>query len=396
MNPRRSVALLALGLLTIGCANPNVPRLDAGDGIAAVTSEEQRWIAEADDIEKQLQEKDAFVSDAGVQGYLDTMMARLVASSGTSGAKFRVRVLRQPLFNAFVLANGLVATDVGYLGLIDDGAQLAAVLGHEIEHHVDRHRLRSTREWRNQRTVSILAATPLMALGLVNIGAMAANDMAGNLAGRYSREQEKNADLAGLRAALAAGYDVRTAPTLMDNVKAFHDEEAFEGAPVNPSIRSHPPMPERVAALREALATLEAQGADFASARVDREGFERAMAPVFLDGARFFLDRHRLERARALVTRYLAVRPEDAEGWWTSGEIARLSATGKPEALEVAAASYRRATQLDPAMAKAWRDLGLALRGRGKMADSREPLRRYLALDATAVDRPIVEAWLAQ
>ena len=396
MHRRRGAPVLAAFVLA-ACANPNVARLNDPQATArSVTAQEKEWIAEGDAFEKKLEEKNAFLVDAGAQAYLDAMTARLLEAAGASGAPLRVRVLRPSIFNVVVLANGMVGIDVLYFSLLEDGAQLAAILGHEIEHHLDRHRLRSERERRNQRTISFVAMVPLVALGLGEIGLQAADEMAAGMAGRYSREQEMDADRSGLRMALAAGYDVRSAPRIFENMMGLEEEGKKEKVEVRPADRTHPETPERLALMREAVAALQGEGADFAATTADRSGFEMALAPFFLEDARSYLDRHWLGRAAALVERYLAVRPLNAEGWFMKAEVARLSAAGESARASGSAAAYRRATELDPKMAKAWRGLGLALRDQGREADAHDPLRRYLALDHDAVDRPIVEAWLVE
>ncbi len=53
--------------------------------------------------------------------------------------RFRFYVIENPTFNAFALPNGMVFVHTGLLTMLDNEAQLAAVLGHEIAHATYEH-----------------------------------------------------------------------------------------------------------------------------------------------------------------------------------------------------------------------------------------------------------------
>lgn len=137
--------------------------------------------------------------------YVERVGRRIAAKSDPRARPedFTVTLLNSTVPNAFATPGGYVYVTRGLLAIMNNEAELATVMGHEVGHVVARH---STS--RNQRAgiAGILAGiagavTGSDALGgLLNLGANA------YVAG-FSRDQERQADDLGQRYAVAAGYD---------------------------------------------------------------------------------------------------------------------------------------------------------------------------------------------
>lgn len=71
--------------------------------------------------------------------------------------RFRFYVIENPTFNAFALPNGMIFVHSGLLKMIDNEAQLAAILGHEIAHATHEHaRERYEKQARRQKTLKLI------------------------------------------------------------------------------------------------------------------------------------------------------------------------------------------------------------------------------------------------
>jgi Zn-dependent protease with chaperone function len=124
--------------------------------------------------------------------------------------KFFLVENREP--NAFALANGTVVVDSGLFDVLENEAQLAAVLSHEIAHATQRHAWRQQQYHKGSRTAMKIAGI----LGSAAVGdssiAAATQLVDSAIKNGYSRSLENQADRLGLQYMYEAGYDVREAP----------------------------------------------------------------------------------------------------------------------------------------------------------------------------------------
>ena len=98
-----------------------------------------------DRAERQLRRSPFLVRDKALHDYIESIACRLGKDHCPD---IRVYIVRTPLFNASMAPNGMLQVWTGLLLRMDNEAQLAAVLGHEIGHYVERHsveRLRDTK-----------------------------------------------------------------------------------------------------------------------------------------------------------------------------------------------------------------------------------------------------------
>jgi predicted Zn-dependent protease len=189
--------------------------------------------------------------EAGARGtYVRNVGTRIAARTNIAGGgnAFRVTTLNSPVMNAFAVPGGYLYITRQLLGLMNDEAELALVLGHEAGHIAARH------SQERQRT-NILSQ-----LGAMIVGAVTGSGQLGQLAAqgaqlytlRYSRSQELESDDLGIRYMTAAGYDPAAAPSMLASLGAWSDLEArFRGSAADqraaPSwARSHPLSTERV------------------------------------------------------------------------------------------------------------------------------------------------------
>ena len=82
-----------------------------------------------------------------LQAYRRRVGQRLVSQAGVPGS-YRFFVLDQPVANAHALSSGYVFVTRGLLALLDDEAELAAAMGHELGHLTERHAAQRERQRR--------------------------------------------------------------------------------------------------------------------------------------------------------------------------------------------------------------------------------------------------------
>jgi predicted Zn-dependent protease len=134
---------------------------------------------------------------------IEDIVVRLARRQGGSGRSYEVTLLNSPIVNAFALPNGRLYATRGLLALANDRAEIASVIAHEIAHVEARHAVeRAELQQRSmlvQRVVSQVLADPSAG------EALAAKSQIGIAS--FSRQQELEADLIGVKAIAAAGYD---------------------------------------------------------------------------------------------------------------------------------------------------------------------------------------------
>lgn len=142
---------------------------------------------------------------------------------------FRFYVIQDKHFNAGAYPNGTVIVHSGLFSVLENEAQFAAVLGHEIAHAVQEHYWRQ-HEYHKKKLMALRIG------GIVGAGfggrAMGdiANMIEGAIRNGYSRSLENQADRVGLEYMLQAGYDIREAPRVWKVVtkkQGDHDTNFF-------------------------------------------------------------------------------------------------------------------------------------------------------------------------
>ncbi|MEM7003937.1 MAG: M48 family metalloprotease [Pseudomonadota bacterium] len=197
----------------------------------------------------------AMAADTALQGYVDAVGQRVAAASGVD-LPYEFVVLNNSTPNAWALPGGKIAINRGLLALLQNEAELAAVLGHEVAHAAARHGAK-----RMERGIFTQGALVVAGIGLSNtqygnqvVGLAAQGAQLLNL--RYSRNAEREADFYGMDFMIAAGYDPYASVTLQEKFLRLAGDQ-----PAGPSLfASHPPSAERVQNNRQKVEQLRAAG----------------------------------------------------------------------------------------------------------------------------------------
>jgi hypothetical protein len=120
--------------------------------------------------------------------------------------RFQFFLVEDKLFNAATYPNGIVIVHSAVFELLQNEAQLAFVLSHEISHAIERHSWQQREYYRNQ-LIALRARGVFVPPGLLE-----GNLRASGFSTQYARSLENQADRVALQWMLAAGYDIREAP----------------------------------------------------------------------------------------------------------------------------------------------------------------------------------------
>lgn len=186
-----------------------------------------------------------------VQQGLEQLLRERNQSNAIQGFNWEYNLVDSKEVNAWCMPGGKVVVYSGLLGITQNEAALAVVMGHEIAHAVARHG--------GERASQQMAAAGILQAGQVAVGiqpttqnqiilqAAGAVTQLGVLA--HSRNQESEADEIGLYASALAGYDPQESVRLWQRMG-----EASKNAQKPPEFLStHPSEGTRIGRLRKLM-----------------------------------------------------------------------------------------------------------------------------------------------
>ncbi|HEY0113253.1 MAG TPA: M48 family metalloprotease [Allosphingosinicella sp.] len=157
--------------------------------------------------------------ESGARGqYIRAVGTKITAQTNIANASnsFRVTTLNSPVMNAFAVPGGYLYITRQLVGLMNDEAELASVLGHEAGHIAARHSSERKRAGILTQLLSIGAA---VVTGSGQLGQLA-GQLSQGLFLKYSRDQEFEADELGVRYIAAAGYDPLASASFLNSLGA--------------------------------------------------------------------------------------------------------------------------------------------------------------------------------
>ena len=310
---RIAVTLLWL-LYAIGCAvNPVTGQRE----LSLYSTADEIAMGRSDYVPLQQISGGEYVADQGVAKYVSVVGQR-VAGFSDRVLPYEFVVLNNSTPNAWALPGGKIAINRGLLVELENEAELAAILGHEIVHAAAKH--------------SVNELQRKLLLGLTGLGVayavedekhareiVAATEIGLGLADmKFDRDQERLADYHGMKYMYLAGYDTSAAVTLQEKFVAM--DEGRKNQWLSGLFATHPPSPERVANNRATLVEFP-PGGDLGEAHFRaqmRTLIEDRNAYDLADQARASDD---VNQSLALIDQAIAQQPRESQFHGIRGDI---------------------------------------------------------------------------
>jgi Zn-dependent protease with chaperone function len=179
---------------------------------------------------------------------------------------FRFTVIVQKGFNAAAYPNGVVVINSGVFEVLENEAQLAAVIGHEIAHATQEHTYRRMQKHKKKRTALMIGALFAGGMGYGGIQDILTLTVAAMVNG-HGRTMENQADRVGMEYMADAGYDPRESPRVWKLVAKKYGDQG-----TNFFWSSHDAASERRSFQMVQLRNVFA-GLDFASLKKNEEQY---------------------------------------------------------------------------------------------------------------------------
>lgn len=210
-----------------------------------VTDTEEQELGAA--VSERIRARYGVVQDAGVHRYVSLVGSVLAQASSRPGLPWTFIVLDTDGVNAFAAPGGYVHITRGALALIQNEAELAGVLGHELVHITEKHTIRSIQK---SKSVQMGASETLAGnSALLERAVTATYD---NIVEKgFGRSEENESDEKGIALANAVGYDPSGLGVFLTRLKDRNkDSKEKRGL-----FASHPEMQSRLDNLKKEIAS---------------------------------------------------------------------------------------------------------------------------------------------
>jgi predicted Zn-dependent protease len=216
IQPRRlpllSLIPLLLFAVALGAVGARAAEQAPGAGILTLSDSEK--------MHKKMVDSGAVYPDQRVQDYVNRIGQALAANSSRPNVDYVFTVLDSENINAFALPDGHIYVNRGLMAYLDNEAELAGVLGHEIGHVTEYHALRQKTAHTAKSVAAWLAGVTTGSADLYD----ALNTGGTALVRGYGRDHELEADSVGAVLLHKTGYDP---DILLEVIGVLKDQEQY-------------------------------------------------------------------------------------------------------------------------------------------------------------------------
>lgn len=225
---RRFVAGAAMALfagMTAGCAISQQQEIQVG-------------AEQSQQVNAQL----PIVKDNAINTYLNILGDSLAKLTSRSDLEWHFYMVNTAEFNAFALPGGFIYINRGVAERSDNLAQFASVVAHEIGHVVLRHSVKQMEQMQGANFGAVALCT-LTSVCSTAIGQTGINIAGGALFAKFSRDDEREADAAGIQEMVRAGINPNGMASMFE--KLLNERQSQPGA-LDAWFASHPLEEERI------------------------------------------------------------------------------------------------------------------------------------------------------
>ena len=207
--------------------------------------------------------------------YVEQVGKTIAVQSGLGDARsdFTVTLLNSPVNNAFAIPGGYVYVTRQLTALMNNEAELAGVLGHEVGHVAARHAAKRQNTATRNQVIGVLGSILSGALlgdsAVGRLGQQVFSQGSQLLTLQYSRSQELEADDLGITYLKRAGYDPRAMGTVLESLARQNALEARLRGTSNQVPEWASTHPDPASRVRDAMATAGAG----ATGTINRDAF---------------------------------------------------------------------------------------------------------------------------
>ncbi len=318
--PRYSRILLCLSLISLifaGCAtNPVTGR------------HELRLISEGNEISTGRKQYEPGKQMAGAEYICDPKLSAYVRQIGQNLGRvsdrklpYEFTILNNSTPNAWALPGGKIAVNRGLLLELNNEAELAAVLSHEIVHAAARHGAKNMERGMLLQAAMLASSYAAKNYDYANLAIGGAQVAMGLITQKYSRDAELEADHYGMIYMVRAGYNPESAINLQETFLRLSRDRNTNW--LTGLFASHPPSQERVEANKITASKLNTNGKTGHNIYQQKTAHLRKTAPAYnsYDKAVLLLQKKEYGKSLRLLDKAIAIEPKEALFHSAKGDI---------------------------------------------------------------------------
>jgi Zn-dependent protease with chaperone function len=339
-------------------------------------------------FEQLLERSNAFIEDSALDAYLNSVLKKLSVANLADTHNIRVRVVKTSQFNAFAAPHGTIYLYSSLLARIENEAQLAALLAHEMTHIINDH---TSRNLINAKKKALTSANIAFGIELFagSLASSISNLTLKSAITGYTRDLEREADSAGLVRMKQSGYPAVAFRDLFIILKTW-----IERYNINEPwfFATHPAIEERISNFYQLSEqdTLEDTTDQYSTCE-----FNRYIHPVLLFDGTLKIAAGDLTAAEEDFSRVLSIDNTSAEALCNLGTITRLrSDEFSSHVVKWYTRSMNATTH--PESSQACRELGMYYYKFGLVDSAAVFLNQYKTNNTTSPYIPIIEDYISK
>lgn len=286
-----------------------------------VSESQEISIGQENYLPSQQSQGGVYLIDKELTRYVNSVGQKLAAVSDRPNLPYEFVVLNNSVPNAWALPGGKIAVNRGLLLELNNEAELAAVLGHEIVHAAARHGAKSMERGMllNAGIVGLGIATSSEDNAELIVGAAALGSQL--ISQKYGRDAELESDLYGMKYMAKAGYDPSAAINLQETfvrLSQGHQTNWLEGL-----FASHPPSQERVEANKATAKNLNVKGVLNTEVYQQKIAHLKKTQPAYESYAQAqkALKENNPQQATTLINKAITIEPKEGLFYALKGDI---------------------------------------------------------------------------
>ncbi|NDD58545.1 MAG: peptidase M48 [Chlamydiae bacterium] len=259
--------------------------------------------------------------DPSIQEYIQRVGQTLAKVSDRPQLPFEFTVLDNYIPNAWALPGGKISINIGLLVHLENEAELAAVLAHEIVHSAARHGAQAMQRAAFLQLGMMGLSSAVDGSGYEDHVMQGANIGAGMITTKYSRSAELEADKYGMKYMEKAGYDPQAAVTLQEMFVKLDQQRNttwLEGL-----FATHPPSEDRVIANQQTADQYPPGGF------LGQKQYKKAIAKLLEDAPAYeamergyrLLIRNEFQRALEMARKAISIEPDEGHFYNLEGKV---------------------------------------------------------------------------